>query len=87
MVVEGVYSTRSALALGEKYQVCLPIIEQVYEVIFCGKNVQQAVTELMERDPKAEVEAACWSKLFGELSLTGCFSNVRIVLAYNMLYE
>lgn len=60
MVVEGVYSTRSALALGEKYQVCLPIIEQVYEVIFCGKNVQQAVTELMERDPKAEVEAACW---------------------------
>ena len=60
MVVEGVYSTRSALALGEKYQVCLPIIEQVYEVIFRGKNVQQAVAELMERDPKAEVEAACW---------------------------
>ena len=50
MVVEGVYSTRSALALGEKYQVCLPIIEQVYEVIFLReKNVQLAVTELMDR--------------------------------------
>lgn len=60
MVVEGVYSTRSALALGEKYHVCLPIIDQVYQVIFCGKDVKRAVSELMCRDPKAETEAACW---------------------------
>lgn len=61
MVVEGVYSTRSALALGEKFHVCLPIIEEVYQVIFCGKDVKYAVSELMSRDPKAETEAACWS--------------------------
>ena len=60
MVVEGVYSTKSALALGEKYQVCLPIIEQVYQVIFAGKDVRQAVSALMERDPKAELEEARW---------------------------
>lgn len=60
MVVEGVYSTKSALALGEKFHVCLPIIEQVYQVIFCGKDVRCAVSELMRRDPKAETEAACW---------------------------
>lgn len=60
MVVEGVYSTKSARALGEKYHVCLPIIEQVYQVIFCGKDVKNAVWELMNRDPKAETEAVCW---------------------------
>lgn len=60
MVVEGVYSTRSALELGRKYQVDLPIIEQVYQVLFCNKAAKDAVSELMCRDPKAESERARW---------------------------
>ena len=60
MVVEGVYSTKAALALGERHRVCLPIIEQVYQVLFCEKDVRSAVSELMTRDPKAETDMVCW---------------------------
>ena len=34
MVVEGVYSAKAAMTLAEKYEVQLPIIEQVHEVLF-----------------------------------------------------
>ena len=37
MVVEGVYSARAARALSKKYQVSMPIVEQVNEVLFDGK--------------------------------------------------
>ena len=55
MVVEGVYSAKAALALGEKYQVCLPIIEQVNEVLFHDVDPRLAVRSLMERDKKSEI--------------------------------
>ncbi len=54
MVVEGVYSAKAAIALGEKYQVDLPIIEEVNDVLFHGKTAKDAVNELMLRDKKAE---------------------------------
>lgn len=54
MVVEGVYSAKAALALAHKYQVSMPIIEQVNEVLFEDKSVREAVTELMMRDKKME---------------------------------
>ena len=38
MVVEGVYSAKAAVALGKKYNVSLPIIEQVSEVLFGEKK-------------------------------------------------
>lgn len=38
MVVEGVYSAKAAMTLAEKYEVQLPIIEQVNEVLFHGKQ-------------------------------------------------
>ena len=38
MVVEGVYSTKAAVKLGEKYNVSLPIINAVNEVLFSGKD-------------------------------------------------
>ena len=38
MVVEGVFSTKAAVALARKYQVELPIIEQVSQVLFEGKS-------------------------------------------------
>ena len=55
MVVEGVYSAKAALALGKKYQVSLPIIEQVNEVLFHDVDPRLAVRSLMERDKKSEI--------------------------------
>lgn len=60
MVVEGVYSAKAAMALAEKYQVQLPIIEQVNQVLFQGKSADRAVRELMLRDKKIEVSDLPW---------------------------
>ncbi|MCT4544187.1 MAG: NAD(P)H-dependent glycerol-3-phosphate dehydrogenase [Vallitalea sp.] len=54
MVVEGVYTAKAALALSEKYNVEMPIIKQVNEVLFGDKDTQKAVEELMIRDKKIE---------------------------------
>lgn len=54
MVVEGVYSAKAGLALGQKYQVEMPIIEQVNEVLFHNKSADDAVRDLMLRDKKTE---------------------------------
>lgn len=56
MVVEGVHSAKAAMALAEKYEVQLPIIEQVNQVLFAGKPADQAVKELMLRDKKMEID-------------------------------
>lgn len=60
MVVEGVYSAKAAMGLAEKYQVQLPIIEQVNAVLFEGKPAAEAVKELMLRDKKIEVSDIPW---------------------------
>ena len=62
MVVEGVYSTKAAVKLGEKYGVSLPIINKVNEVLFEGKDPKEAVNELMLRDSKAEHTALQWKE-------------------------
>ena len=62
MVVEGVYSTKAAVKLGEKYGVSLPIINKVNEVLFEGKDPKEAVNELMLRDSKAEHTALPWKE-------------------------
>ena len=54
MVVEGVYSAKAGYALSQKYQVSMPIIEQVNQVLFEGKPAAEAVGELMLRDKKVE---------------------------------
>lgn len=60
MVVEGVYSAKAAMKLAEKYQVQLPIIEQVNLVLFEGKPAGEAVKDLMLRDKKIEVPLDDW---------------------------
>ncbi|MCH5342641.1 MAG: NAD(P)-dependent glycerol-3-phosphate dehydrogenase [Acetatifactor sp.] len=62
MVVEGVYSAKAALLLSRKYNVQLPIIEQVNAVLFEGKSADQAVKDLMLRDKKIEVSDASWKE-------------------------
>ena len=53
-VAEGVPTTRSVRELAVRYNVEMPITEAVYSVLFENKDVLQALTELMTRDPKAE---------------------------------
>ncbi len=60
MVVEGVYSAKAAVALGQKYQVSMPIIEQVNKVLFQNKSAKEAVLELMLRDRKTEHSDLEW---------------------------
>lgn len=60
MVVEGVYSAKAAMKLAQKYQVELPIIEQVNEVLFHGKTAAAAVKDLMIRDKKIEHPEIPW---------------------------
>lgn len=60
MVVEGVYSAKAAMSLAQKYEVSLPIIEQVNAVLFEGKKAEEAVRELMLRDKKVEASDLPW---------------------------
>lgn len=55
MVVEGVYSAKAAMQLAKKYEVELPIIEQVNAVLFENKAASDAVRDLMIRDRKIEI--------------------------------
>ena len=60
MVVEGVYSARAALKLAEKYEVEMPIITAVNDILFEGKSLQEAVNDLMQRDKKTENSMLEW---------------------------
>lgn len=60
MVVEGVYSAKAAVALGQKYEVELPIIEAVSKVLFENADVKETVKGLMLRDKKVEISADSW---------------------------
>lgn len=62
MVVEGVYSAKAAVKLGRKYDVSLPIIDKVSEVLFEGKDPREAVNELMLRDGRTEHNHLHWEK-------------------------
>lgn len=56
MVAEGVRTAKSVHALSKKYEVETPISEQVYRVLFEGANASQALTNLMTREAKSELE-------------------------------
>jgi len=62
MVVEGVYSAKAAFALSKKYDVQMPIIEQVNLVLFEGKSATEAVKDLMLRDKKIENPLIPWEE-------------------------
>ncbi|HPD17725.1 MAG TPA: NAD(P)H-dependent glycerol-3-phosphate dehydrogenase [Planctomycetota bacterium] len=55
MVAEGVRTTLSVRALARRHGVELPITEQVYQVLFRGKDPKAAVRDLMRRAAKDEV--------------------------------
>ena len=49
MVVEGVNATRAALLLADGFGVDMPIAQEVHSILFCGKSVASALTDLMTR--------------------------------------
>lgn len=55
MVAEGVKTTLSAYQLAKKLEVEVPIIEQMYQILYQDKDPRQAVSDLMLRELKAEV--------------------------------
>jgi len=60
MVVEGVYSAKAAIGLAKKYDVQIPIIEQVNFVLFENKPASEAMKDLMTRDKKIESADMIW---------------------------
>lgn len=60
MVVEGVYSAKAARLLAEKYEVEMPIVTAVNQVLFEGKSPEEALNDLMIRNKKIESSNLDW---------------------------
>jgi len=54
MTIESIDNIETAHILAGKYDVDMPILDAVYNVLFNGKSPRDAVVELMTRDLKNE---------------------------------
>ena len=54
MVAEGVPTAKSAYALSLKYKIEMPIVQQVYQLLYKQKSPRKAVEDLMTRKSKDE---------------------------------
>ena len=54
MVAEGVKTTKAVYYWARKNSIEMPITSAVYQVLFEGVNPIDAMTQLMNRDPKQE---------------------------------
>ena len=54
MVAEGVASSQSVHHLSVKHKIEMPIVSEVYKVLYEGKNAHKATEDLMTRDAKGE---------------------------------
>lgn len=59
-VVEGVHSAKAVSRLAQKYQVSMPIVEQICKVLFEGDNVDNAIKNLLTRDKCMEYPDLGW---------------------------
>ncbi len=55
-VAEGVFTTRSALALAERHQVEMPIVAAVARILFEGYPAPQVIADIMGRELRTEVD-------------------------------
>ena len=55
-VAEGVPTTRAAVELARAQNVDMPIAEQMHAVLFEGKDPRQGLLDLMQREPKPELD-------------------------------
>jgi len=56
MVVEGVTTTKATYGLAKNMDISMPITTEAYKILFEDKNARNAVTDLMMRDRKHEIE-------------------------------
>lgn len=56
MVVEGIYATKAAYDLSKKLEIEMPIIDQLYGVLYNNQDAKAAVKNLMLRARKHEME-------------------------------
>lgn len=56
MVAEGVATTKSAYELSKRHRIEMPIVEEVYAILFKDRNPHVATKYLMMRDLKPETE-------------------------------
>lgn len=54
-VVEGYRNTKEVYLLASKVGVEMPIVEQIYQVLYCGKPVKDAAVDLLGRERKGEI--------------------------------
>ncbi|MCL2407623.1 MAG: NAD(P)-dependent glycerol-3-phosphate dehydrogenase [Defluviitaleaceae bacterium] len=54
MLVEAVHTIEPALAFARKYNVSMPIISELYEILYNGKNPRETVKTLMAREKTSE---------------------------------
>jgi len=54
MVAEGVKTTLSAYKLAKLHNVDMPILEQVYKILYCNKDSSSGVKDLLQRELKIE---------------------------------
>lgn len=59
-VVEGVFSAKAAMLFAKHYNVDMPIVEQMNEVLFDNKDPRDALNELLLRDKKDEHVGLKW---------------------------
>jgi len=57
-VAEGVRTARAVLGLAQRYKVDMPLVQEVYKVLYEGKLSRQSVVELMMRAAKDEADGA-----------------------------
>jgi glycerol-3-phosphate dehydrogenase (NAD(P)+) len=53
-VAEGVKTAKAARELAKKYDVEMPVVEEVYQILYENKDPKQAVKDLMNRELKEE---------------------------------
>ena len=56
MVVEGIKTTSSTYELALMHNITMPITQEIYQVLYEGKDVRNSVVNLMLRDKKHEME-------------------------------
>jgi glycerol-3-phosphate dehydrogenase (NAD(P)+) len=54
-VAEGVFTTRTAVALAQQKNIEMPITEQIFAILENGKPPRQAIEDLMTRTARAEI--------------------------------
>ncbi|HEY8799496.1 MAG TPA: NAD(P)H-dependent glycerol-3-phosphate dehydrogenase, partial [Candidatus Limnocylindrales bacterium] len=61
-VAEGAYTVDAALALARRYDVEMPIAQEVHNALFEGKSVQRCLIDLLARESKDELaDAGAWA--------------------------